>query len=117
MLAFFVSLILFSSININDFVLIDKLEYVGRVHEDADGADGCNEEEEPELGPVHNHGHKLPVFPNLKQGKRLSQQGKYFKDDVTFWGWVRQLAYEKVRESVAYRGTPALNNLLYPFSS
>jgi hypothetical protein len=58
-----------SPIDIDDLVLVDKLKDVGRVHEDADGADGGDQEEYPELGTVHHHCHKLPVFSYLQAGK------------------------------------------------
>jgi hypothetical protein len=38
---------------------------VWRVHEDADGADGGDQEEDPQLGAVHHHRHKFPVFSYL----------------------------------------------------
>ncbi len=55
-------------IDIDDLVLVDKLKDVGRVHEDADGTDGGDQEEYPELGTVHHHCHKLPVFSYLQTG-------------------------------------------------
>ena len=60
------SLPLLAPVDVYDFVLVDELEYVGRVHEDAHGPDGGDEEEDPELGPVHHHRNKLPVLSDLK---------------------------------------------------
>ena len=42
---------------------------MGGVHEDADGADGGDEEEEPQLGSVDHHGHVLPVLSDLQQSR------------------------------------------------
>ena len=58
--------ILFSSVDVDDLVLVDVLEDVRRVHEDADGADGGNDEEDVQLKSVDNHGNELPVFANLE---------------------------------------------------
>ena len=44
---------------------------MGRVHEDADGADGGDEEEKPQLGSVDHHGHVLPILSDLKQNSML----------------------------------------------
>ena len=60
-------------IDVDNLVLVDKLEDVGRVHEDPHGADGSDQEEYPELGPVHHHCHKFPVFSylqNMDKGKK-----------------------------------------------
>ena len=61
---------LLAPVDVYDFVLVDELEYVGRVHEDAHGPDGGDEEEDPELGPVHHHRDKLPVLSDLKWKKK-----------------------------------------------
>ena len=55
-----------SPVDVDDAVLIDKLEDVGSVHEDADSADGGDEEEKPQLGAVDHHRHVLPVLADLK---------------------------------------------------
>ena len=52
-----------------DVDLVDVFEDVWRVHEDADGADGGDDEEDVELKPIDNHRHKFPVFANLKNKK------------------------------------------------
>ena len=57
---------LLPAINIDDFILINELEYVRSIHEDTDGTDGCDQEENPELSSIHHHGDKLPIFANLK---------------------------------------------------
>lgn len=57
---------LLPAINIDDFILINELEYVWSIHEDTDGTDGCDQEENPELSSIHHHGDKLPIFANLK---------------------------------------------------
>ena len=56
-----------SPVDVDDAVLIDKLEDVGSVHEDADGADGGDQEEKPKLGSVHHHRHVFPVLADLKR--------------------------------------------------
>ena len=56
-----------SPVDVDDAVLIDKLEDVGSVHEDADGADGGDQEEKPQLGTVHHHRHVFPVLADLKR--------------------------------------------------
>ena len=61
--------LLFSSIDVDNFVLIDVLEYVGRVHEDADGSDGGDDEEDVQLKSINNHRDKLPVLTNLKTNR------------------------------------------------
>ena len=58
-----------SPVDVDDSVLVDKLKDVGGVHEDPDGADGGDEEEEPQLGSVDHHGHVLPVLSDLKQSR------------------------------------------------
>ena len=58
--------LLFAPVDIDDPILVHELKDVGGVHEDAHGADCGDEEEEPQLGPVHDHGHVLPVLPDLK---------------------------------------------------
>ena len=58
---------LFSTVDVDDLVLVDVLEDVGRVHEDANGADGRYDEEHVQLKPIYHHGHKLPVLSDLKK--------------------------------------------------
>ena len=58
--------LLLSPEDVDDLVLVDVLEDVGRVHEDADGADRRDDEEEPQLEPIHHHRDELPVFPDLE---------------------------------------------------
>ena len=58
-----------SPVDVDDAVLIDKLEDVGSVHEDADGADGGDQEEKPQLGSVDHHGHVLPILSDLEKGR------------------------------------------------
>ena len=57
---------LLAAVNVYDLVLVHELEYVGGVHQDADGPDGRHQEEDPQLGSVHHHRHELPVFSDLK---------------------------------------------------
>ena len=54
------------AIHLHHFVLVDVLEDVRRVHEDADGADGGDDEEDVQLKSVDHHGNELPVFANLE---------------------------------------------------
>ena len=56
---------LFAAVDVDDFVLIDILENVGRVHKYADGAYCCHDKEHVELQAIYYHGHKLPVFSYL----------------------------------------------------
>ncbi len=56
---------LFSSVNVDDLVLVDVLEDVRRVHEDAHGAHGGHDEEHVQLQAVHHHCNELPVFADL----------------------------------------------------
>ena len=56
-----------SPVDVDDSVLVDKLENVGGVHEDADSADGGDEEEKPQLCSVHHHCNVLPVLSDLKE--------------------------------------------------
>ena len=67
-----------SPVDVDDPVLVDKLKDVGGVHEDADGADGGDEEEKPQLGSVDHHGHVLPILSDLKQNRMY----KLFKKEV-----------------------------------
>jgi hypothetical protein len=62
---FFSATGLLAAVDVDNLVLVDKLEDVWRVHEDADGADGGDQEEDPQLGAVHHHRHKFPVFSYL----------------------------------------------------
>ena len=57
---------LLAAVNVYDLVLVHELEYVGGVHQDADGPDGRHQEEDPQLRPVHHHGNELPVLSDLK---------------------------------------------------
>ena len=57
-------------IDIDDLVLVNKLEDVWSVHEDAHSAYSRNQKEYPELGSVHHHRHKFPVFSYLNKIKR-----------------------------------------------
>ena len=68
-----------SPVDVDDSVLVDKLKDVGGVHEDADGADGGDEEEEPQLSSIDDHGHVLPVLSDLKQS-RVNNEHCYLKN-------------------------------------
>jgi hypothetical protein len=57
---------LFSTVNLDDSVLIDVLEYVRRVHEDPNGAGSGDNEEDVELQAINHHRDILPVFAGLK---------------------------------------------------
>lgn len=61
---------LFSSIDINDFVLVDVFKYVWGVHEDPDGSHCGHDEEDVQLKTVNNHGNEFPVLANLEITKR-----------------------------------------------
>ena len=57
---------LFSSVNVDNFVLINKLKDVRGVHQDPNCSYRGDQEEYPELSAVHNHRHELPIFSDLK---------------------------------------------------
>lgn len=59
------SRLLFSSVNVNNFVLIDELENMWRVHQNSNCSYRRHQEENPQLGSVYNHGHELPIFSDL----------------------------------------------------
>ena len=52
-------------VDVDDAVLVDILEDVRRVHENADGAGGGDGEEEVQLQTVDHHRHVLPVLADL----------------------------------------------------
>ena len=60
------SRLLFSSVNVNNFVLIDELENMWRVHQNSNCSYRRHQEENPQLGSVYNHGHELPIFSDLE---------------------------------------------------
>ena len=65
---------LFSSVNVDDLVLIHIFKDVWGIHQDANGANRCDKEEHVELQSIDYHSHKLPVFSYLKKqtkNKRL----------------------------------------------
>lgn len=56
---------LFSSINVNNFVLIYELKNMWSVHQNSNCSYRGHQEENPELGSVYNHGNELPIFSYL----------------------------------------------------
>lgn len=56
---------LFSSIYFYDAILVDVLEDVWSVHEDADRACSRHDEEDVQLQPVDHHRYVLPIFTCL----------------------------------------------------
>ncbi len=61
---------LFPAVDVDDLVLVYVFEDVRGVHEDADGADGGDDEEDVQLQPVDHHRHKLPVLAYLEEKLR-----------------------------------------------
>ena len=57
---------LFPPVNVDDLVLINVFKDVRSIHQDANGANRCDDEEHVELQAIDHHGHKLPVFSYLK---------------------------------------------------
>ena len=63
----------FPSVHLDDLVLIDVLEDVWRIDENADGA-GCRDgEEHVQLQAINHHSHVFPIFTNLQQ--KSSREG------------------------------------------
>ena len=58
---------LFSSVNVDDLVLIHIFKDVWGIHQDANSANRCDKEEHVELQSIDHHSHKLPVFSYLKK--------------------------------------------------
>ena len=52
---------LFSSVNVDDLVLIHIFKDVWGIHQDANSANRCDKEEHVELQAIDHHSHKLPV--------------------------------------------------------
>lgn len=65
-LIYYLSITLLSSVDVYDFVLVNKFKYVWGIHEYTNCAYGCHKEEYPQLCSVHDHGYKLPIFSDLK---------------------------------------------------
>ena len=61
---------LFSSVNVDDLVLIHIFKDVWGIHQDANGANRCDKEEHVELQSIDYHSHKLPVFSYLKKQEK-----------------------------------------------
>ena len=61
---------LFSSVNVDDLVLIHIFKDVWGIHQDANSANRCDKEEHVELQSIDYHSHKLPVFSYLKKQKQ-----------------------------------------------
>lgn len=57
---------LFAAIDFNDFILIDIFENVWGVHQNANGAGRCYNEEYIELQTIDNHCHVFPILARLK---------------------------------------------------
>ena len=57
---------LFSSVNVDNFVLINKLKDVRGVHQDPNCSYRGDQEEYPELSAVNHHRYELPIFSDLK---------------------------------------------------
>ena len=57
---------LFAAVDVDNLVLINELKNMRSVHEDANSSYRGDQEEDPELGPVDNHRHELPIFSDLK---------------------------------------------------
>jgi len=56
---------LFSSVNVDDLVLIHIFKDVWGIHQDANSANRCDKEEHVELQSIDHHSYKLPVFSYL----------------------------------------------------
>lgn len=56
----------FASINFNDTILVNVLEYVWCVHQDTDGSGRRNNKEYIQLQAIDDHSHILPIFTCLK---------------------------------------------------
>ena len=76
---------LFAFIGLYDLVLVDVLEYVWRVHEDADGAGRGDREEDEQLQPVDHHGNVLPVLAHLCVAAQFKTELLFFnlQDAIT----------------------------------
>lgn len=57
---------LLSTINLDDSVLIDILEYVRCIHENSNGSSSGDDEENVELQAIDDHCDVLPIFAGLK---------------------------------------------------
>lgn len=59
---------LLSAVHLDDPVLVDVLEDVRRIHQDANGAGQRHDEEDDQLQSIDHHGHVLPVLAGLRMG-------------------------------------------------
>lgn len=57
---------LFASVQLDNFVLVHRLENVGSVAKDTKCPTGRYQEKYPQLQSINHHRHIFPVFPNLK---------------------------------------------------
>jgi len=69
---------LFSSVDINDFVLVDIFEYVRSIHENSYSSHGGHDEKDVQLKSVNNHGNEFPVLTNLGKKIKTSCQTLFF---------------------------------------
>ena len=78
---------LFSSVNVDDLVLIHIFKDVWGIHQDANSANRCDKEEHVELQSIDYHSHKLPVFSYLKKQKQKTVMDFQARDTkvVRFW--------------------------------
>lgn len=56
---------LLSAVDFDDAVLVDVLENMRRIHQDADRAGGGHDEEDVQLQSIDDHRHVLPVLASL----------------------------------------------------
>lgn len=58
---------LLSAVDLDDAILVDILENMRSIHQDANGSSGGDDKKDVQLKPIDDHGHVLPVFASLKE--------------------------------------------------
>lgn len=71
---------LFATVNFNNFILIDVFEDVRRIHENANGAGGGNNEKYIKLQTIDDHCHVFPIFTSLKSKCKKKKKKNTFNE-------------------------------------